>query len=580
MSLVEGMGPVGELEPAAFARLVRALGRRIAAEAAGAARDALRRARPRAAAPGARVVRLAYGRIAQETNAFSPVPTTVEDFRQTHFFEGEDLAQKCRWLGTEAPGFARNAELSGFVAGALAAAEERGVGLELVPMLSAWAVPSGPLTRACFDELCTRMAEHLRAAGPLDGVFLSLHGAMGVADLPLPDAEGPESEILRRLREVVGDEVPIGVTLDLHGNITRGLVDRAQVVQGYRTNPHRDHADVGARVGRLLVRTALAEIRPRISWRSLPMFLGGSPTLDFWAPMRSIFRRMDELEESDARVLGATVMTVHPWNAHRELGWSTLVVTDDAPELGERSAEDLAERCWAVRDALPPRFAGPSEAIAAARARSLRAVRFAVLADASDVVSAGAPGESTALLRAFLDEGAGLVCYVPLRDPALVAKLYRDHQVGDRVEVTLGGKLDPRSSEPITLTAEIVRMPSGHGVGRMVVLRTGDVHVLVVEGPALAIRPAFYENAGMRVRDADIVVVKNFFPFLLFFAAYAPLVRFVRTRGVTDFDAANALAFAGPVHPKDPVDDWHAADARRRGCVGRGGRPSESTGGR
>jgi|GEM_PF-15931 len=568
MSLIEGMGSSGELDAAALARLVRSAGRRFGGEAAEAARDALRRFRPRARRPGARVLRIAYGRINQETNAFSPVLTTLDDFRETHFFEGDDLAEKCRYLGTEAPGFARNAELSGFVAGAIAAAEARGVELELVPLLSAWAVPSGPLTRACFDELTARMAEKLREAGSLDGVYLALHGAMGVADLPLPDSEGPESEILRRLREVIGSDVPVGVTLDLHGNVTKALVERVQIIQGYRTNPHRDHADVGARVGRLLVRTAIGEITPRISWRSLPMLLGGSPTLDFWPPMRSVFRRMDELEANDPRVLAVTVMTVHPWNAHRELGWSTLVVTDDARETGERHAEELAQRCWAVRDALPPNFAGPSEAIAAARAAPLRKLRFAVFADASDVVSAGAPGENTALLRALLEEGKGLVAYVPLRDQSLVAELWRDHRVGERVEVTVGGKLDPRRNAPLTVTAEIVRMPQAHGIGRMVVLHVDDVYLLLVEGPALAIRPAFYRNAGLRMRDVDILVVKNFFPFLLFFAPYARLVRFVRTRGVTDFDVANELAFAGPVHPKDHVDDWHAADARRRALGG------------
>jgi microcystin degradation protein MlrC len=98
----------------------------------------------------------------------------------------------------------------------------------------------------------------------------------------------------------------------------------------------------------------------------------------------------------------------------------------------------------------------------------------------------------------------------------------------------------------------------------MAVLRIGDVHVVVVEGPAIAISPAFYRNAGLRLRDARIVVVKNFFPFLLFFAPYAAQVRYVRTRGVTDFDIARELDFDGPVHPKDDPAEWRTADARRR----------------
>jgi len=564
MSFIEGLGEAGDLDAATLTRFVRIVGRRIGGELGEAARDAVRRLDPLGPGQGTRVIRLAYGRINQETNAFSPVLTTTDDFRQTHFHEGDDLAARCRWLGTEASGFARNAELSGFVAGVVAAAEERDVRVELVPLLSAWAVPSGPLTRACFDELVARMADLLRAAGPIDGLYLALHGAMGVADLPLPPAEGPESEILRRLQRVLGPDVPIGVSLDLHGNVTRGLVERARIVQGYRTNPHRDHAAVGARVGQLLLRTVLGEIRPRTAWRSLPMLLGGSPTLDFWAPLRPIFRAMDELEERDPRVLATTVMTVHPWNAHRELGWSTLVVTDAAQEIGERHADELAERCWAVRHALPPTFATPSAAIAAARTLPRIPLRVSVIADASDVVSAGAPGENTALLRALIDEGAGLVSYVPLRDPEVVERLWRDHRVGDVVDVTLGGRLDPHRAAPLQVRAEIVGLPRSHGVERMAVLRIGDVYVVVVEGPAIAISPAFYRNAGLRLRDARIVVVKNFFPFLLFFAPYAAQVRYVRTRGVTDFDIARELDFDGPVHPKDDPAEWRTADARRR----------------
>ena len=108
---------------------------------------------------------------------------------------------------------------------------------------------------------------------------------MGVRDLPLPVTESPESEIVRRVREVVGD-VPIGVTLDLHGNLCPGLVDRTTILQAYRTNPHRDHVAVGARVGRILVRTVRGEARPVQAWRTLPMLLGGGVTIDFWRPLR------------------------------------------------------------------------------------------------------------------------------------------------------------------------------------------------------------------------------------------------------------------------------------------------------
>src|SRR5262245_27674205 len=128
--------------------------------------------------------RIAYGRIAQETNCFSPVPTTLDDFRKQLYFEGDALAKSCARDGVEAPGFLKKAELKGF----LRAIEKHGRGeVETVPLLSAWAVPGGPLDRETFDTLVNRLTTRLRDAGPVDGVFLALHGAMGAHGVRDPD---------------------------------------------------------------------------------------------------------------------------------------------------------------------------------------------------------------------------------------------------------------------------------------------------------------------------------------------------------------------------------------------------------
>lgn len=508
---------------------------------------------------------MAYARIQQETNALSPVLTTVADFEAVHLLEGEALTRAIALENTEAEGFLHDAELSGFAEGARDEARRSGSTLELIPTCSAWAVPSGPLTRQCYDEIVERVLAPLRRAvadGPLDAVFLSLHGAMGVRDLPLPTSDSPDSEIVRRVREVVGD-IPIGVTLDLHGNLCPGLVDRTTVIQAYRTNPHRDHFAVGARVGAILVRTARGEVRPVQAWRTLPMLLGGGITLDFWRPLRSIFQRMAQLDR-DPHVLASSLFTVHPWNDHRELGWSTLVVTDGAPSLAESLAEELAERAWEVRHQLPPKFRSVEEAIARISASPTRRLGPAIIADVSDVVSAGAPGDNTRVLGGLLEHGADIKAYVAIRDPKLVAELWGGHQVGETLNVTVGGSLDPARGAPVTTEATIERMPRAHGVGRMVVLAIGRVKLVVTEGPAFAIQPAFYRNAGLRIRDAEAIVVKNFFPFLMFFFPYTLNTHFVKTRGVTDFDAAYDLDFAGPIHPRDNVLEWRSADRRRR----------------
>lgn len=501
--------------------------------------------------------RIAFARINQETNALSPVPTTLDDFRSTHLLEGAELAMAVGPDGQEVPGMFRRAELSGF----MDAARARRADVEPVPLLSAWAVSSGPVTRAAFDALLERLTDGLRKAGRVDGVYVALHGAMGVTGV-----RDPEREILAAARSVVGG-APVVATYDLHTNETRERIAACDAAQSYQTNPHRDHARVGRRAGELLIGMLEGSVRPAGAWRSLPMVLGGGLTIDFLPPMLEVFLRLRWMAR-DRRVLAASVNMCHPWNDHPSLGWSTSVFTNGDGALADRLADELAELCWARRHHLPPRFASASEAVARARKATLaRRLGAVLMADLSDVVTAGAPGENTGILKALLEEGQGMTSYVPLRDPAAIAELWGRPE-GSEVEVSVGGKLDPKRGEALVVKGRIQTKGRFHGFERMVVLACGGVRLVLVEGPAIVMRPSFYEQIGLDLWRADVIVVKNFFPFLLFFAKVNRKTLLVRTSGVTDLDAARELTFDGPVHPFDPVDDWRAADRRRRGITG------------
>lgn len=501
--------------------------------------------------------RIAFARINQETNTLSPVKTTFEDFKATHYIEDEALLRAVSPGGDEVPQMFRRAELAGFVDAARAHARD----VEPVPLFSAWAVASGPLTRGAFDALVERLVDGLRKAGRIDGVYLSLHGAMGVDGV-----KDPEKEILAAARTVVGQS-PIVASYDLHANLTKERVEASDALQSYQTNPHRDHVRVGRRCGEILIGMLRGRVHPTVAWRSLPLILGGGSTIDFLPPMLDVFLRMKWMERERA-VLGTSVNMCHPWNNHPALGWSTAVVTNRDMALAERLADDLAERCWAKRGQQPPTFATAEDAVRRARdARIARRLGVVMIADASDVVTAGAPGENTAILKVLLEEGRGMVSYVPLRDPAAVAELWEIPE-GREVEVSVGGKLDPKRGEALSVRGRIQTKKRLPGFERMVVLACGDVRLVLVEGPAIAIRPSFYRDLGLDPWRADVIVVKNFFPFLLFFAPMNRKTIFVRTSGVTDFDAARELTFDGPVHPFDSVGDWRAADKRRRGISG------------
>ncbi|HEX2685753.1 MAG TPA: M81 family metallopeptidase, partial [Kofleriaceae bacterium] len=247
--------------------------------------------------------RIAFARIAQETNALSPVTTTLHDFEASHYLEGASLLAAIT-RGREVLGLYRRVELAGFVA----AAHARRAEIEPVPIVSAWAPSGGPLSRACFETLEARLLEGVCRAhreSPLAGMYLCMHGAMGVHGIV-----DPESRLVRGVREILGG-APLVVSHDLHGNLTRARVEAADAIVAYQTNPHRDHARIGEKAGRIAIGAALGELRPVMAWRTLPMILGGGRTIDFLAPMRAVFRRMRRAERREG-VLAASTFMVHP----------------------------------------------------------------------------------------------------------------------------------------------------------------------------------------------------------------------------------------------------------------------------
>ena len=501
-----------------------------------------------------RPLRIAYGRIAQETNAFSPVTTELEDFERLHLIEGVELHEACGRGREEVRGLIDDAELSGF----RRAVDGRGV--HSVPLLSAWAMPSGPLSERAFDELKARLLDRLRAAGPVDGVYLALHGALRARGRR-PEAE---EDLVESVRAVVGPDVPVAVSVDLHANLTAALMEPVTLLGAYRTNPHRDLARLGRRMGSLLLRAVRREIRPVVRWRSLPMILGGGMTIDFLAPMRAIFRRMSAMER-DPRVLCASLCMCHLWNDSPDLGWSVVVVTDGDEVLADALADELAELAWGVRNVPPPRFLAPLEAIAKAR-RAILARRLGTvcLTDVSDIVGAGAPGESTHLLSALLQEGRGMVSYVPVRDLTAVEALWGTAP-GTSVTARVGGRLDPSRSPAVEVRGRVLACRETTYWGRVVVLDLDHVKLVVTELAPLTLKPSFYARLGLNPWRADVVVVKNFFHYRWYFLAVHRRSIPVKTRGCTDFDIALALPFNDPVHPKDVVADWRDGDRRRRG---------------
>jgi microcystin degradation protein MlrC len=494
-----------------------------------------------AAADGTSGVKtIAVIEMAQETNSFSPVPTTRADFSARSLYYGEEIIAVSK---------KEEKQLAGF----LEAVEDFGAGrIAIVPILKAWSMSGGPVQGSLYDEFKHTIVDALLQCERLDGIYLSLHGAMGVEGL-----RDPEGDLLETIRTRFGPEIPIGVTFDLHANVTQRHADMATFIIGYKTNPHRDHFDVGYRAGEILIRTVKGEIEPVMAFNKMRLLKGGGMTIDFLAPMRKIFKRMKKMVKSSEKVLDVSNFMVHIWLDDPELGWSTVAITDNDLPLAQSLADEIADMNWSVRAVAPPEGNTPSEAIAIARGKSfLRKFGTVVFCDVSDAVGAGAPGENTWILNALLEEGADLTSYLFIRDAEAAQKTF-SHDIGDHLKLVVGGRLDTVYNHPVAFSGRVMSKRAGP-LGKTAVLVHQGIHLIVTELPSSAWSPAAFTDLGLSLWKADVVVVKNLFPFRYRFLLYNRKTVNVMTSGTTDIDVFSLKykTIPRPIYPLDNIENW------------------------
>ncbi|MDW8250401.1 MAG: M81 family metallopeptidase, partial [Myxococcales bacterium] len=434
-------------------------------------------------------------------------------------------------------------------------------GVEAVPLFSAMSVPGGPLSRSCFAWLLERLLSSIDRAGPLDGIYLALHGSMQVEGLHEP----PEAVILREARARLSPSGRLAVSYDLHANLSHGLVDPVDVLIAYRSNPHWDLAPTGFRAGNRLIRTLRGRCSPVHAWRKLPLILGGGATIDFLPPMRSVFRWMKGLEENP-RVLSASLFMVHPYTTAEDLGWAVHVCTDGDEALADQLAEQLADRAWEQRTEQPPLAYTPGEALDRVVSSRWRRLGPITLVDGDDIVGAGAPGGNTHIVQALARDHRGLKVLVPVHDPALVAELEGSPE-GTRRRVILRGT--PGYGMPeVELEATVSHRAQGE-MGRVIRLDVWNFHIAVSDTPPLPIHPSYWSKLGLNVRAADAIVQKNFFHYRMFYLTLSFEHLLVRSDGATSLERVRMRRYRIPCYPGAPVSDWRRADPElRRGKQG------------
>ncbi len=460
--------------------------------------------------------RVLTGEFAHETNTFSVVPTTMENFRRRTFLTANEIpAQR---LGTR----------SEF--GATFEAAQK-FGWTLSHPVAASANPSGTITAETFETITGLLLAG--ADGGIDGALLHLHGAM-VAE----GFEDGEGEILRRLRAKVGADVPIVVTLDLHGNITEQMAECANALIAVRTYPHVDYYERAWQGAELLQRAMLGEIHPRTAIAKRPMLRGLNGGRTQVGPMRELIERGAALEQAGRALVvsvcsGFTAADIH------DIGPSVTVTTNGADPAGQAIAEEFMDYAWKTRAFLSVTNWPLAEAIGHCKDGEGKHDRPLVMADVTDNPGSGHYGDSTDLLRAMIVADLQNTAFYAIFDPQAV----RDATalgVGNSGSLTIGGKHDPRAGGgPLTVTASVVSLtdgkfqtfgPMGGGVwrdyGPSALIRVGGIEIALITNNGQATDTAQLTSLGCDpARKATVAVKSNHH----FRAAFGPLAREVIT---------------------------------------------------
>ncbi len=380
-------------------------------------------------------MRLAALGLLHETNTFSPNPTGPDSFPVmpvgaaqssiVGIITGQQLWNVHAGAKTTVAGFH--------------AAGTSLPGVEVVPLVFATTPPSGTISAAAFEKVSSHILAALAEQGPFDGILMAQHGA-SVSEA-YPDAD---AELIRRVRAAVGPDVPIGVVVDTHGNLSPAQIAPATVTLAWQTNPHVDAALRAMQCAELIARTVRGEISPVQAVENPPLALNILLQGTIEDPMKTFLAAARSLE-AEPGMLSASIGEGFPYADVPHMGMAFIAIADGNAELARAGARRLARLAWEMREQCDAVAPTPEEAIRQALANP--DPRPVVLLDVGDNVGAGTPGDSVILLDALMRLRVPSFL-LSVWDAAAVAATWT---VGGRVDLDVGGKTDPIYGPPVRI---------------------------------------------------------------------------------------------------------------------------------
>lgn len=427
----------------------------------------------------------------QEISSFNPLPSGYENF---HIERGEEMRAQ-DGLNTS-------------MGGALEVFRQ--TGLTPVFTLAARAGSAGILSAEGWQKLAAEVLESIKtqAATGIDGVYFSMHGAMA--------AQGeldPEGYLLTETRRIIGPDIPIVISLDLHGILTDRMLRQINGVAIYHTYPHVDFASTGQRAARILYRLLSENIRPTIARVVIPALVRGDELITKSGCYGELIREARRLE-LEGLAMSAGIMIGNPFTDVPELCCQVVVATAGDANLAETEALRLAREFWPRRHRMQGKLIPLDRSIA--QAASIPGP--VIFTDAADATSSGATGDSNLILRGLLAAGYRKRVLAQIVDPAAAAAAHAAG-VGAQVSVTLGGAIDPGRFTPLPVQARVrllsdgqarlETMKTGLDAGPTAVLEFSNFTVVVFSKTLSLFDRAMYYANGLNPTDFDLIVVKS-----------------------------------------------------------------------
>lgn len=458
-------------------------------------------------------MRLFAATLATETNTFSPLPTSIEGYK-----EGV-------WLR---PGEHPNDAPRMCTAPLLVARQRaKAEGFTLIEGSCFAASPAGTTNKADYETMRDEILAQLKAALPLDGVLLGLHGAMVAHGYD--DVEG---DITERARQIVGPNTVIGVELDPHCHLTLKRLRNADITILYKEFPHTDVVDRAEDLLTLVLKTIRKEIRPTQALYDARQ-IGSYPTT--LPLMRAFVDRMSAMEGKNG-ILSISIGHCFPYADVPEMGGRILVITDNNKPLADHLATEIGEEFVSMRGRTAPDYLEPDEAITTGLASNAFPV---VMADPADNAGGGAPSDNTTILKRLIERDVQDACLGPIWDPIAV-RLCFDAGLGATFNLRFGGKIGPTSNTPVDAQVTVIGLardcyqsfgPAQAELGDCAAIRIGGVEVVLETKRNQALGLELFRNVGIEPTEKKLVVVKSTNHFMAAFGPIAKKVLYIDADG-------------------------------------------------